>query len=161
MSKDLPLVCLVMERKVDGREAADASLNPAQRALKSMETVHKSRLVVRQKVAVVGDAAVGKTALVSTKICSLLLLIIAILSAAVAHGEDHDDASTAAATAAAAAIETAAALPAYGWNKPQRAAIGLIVKLLSTFHAKGSFINTSGQQVLVDDSLLSKRGSAE
>ena len=40
-------------------------------------------------------------------------------------------------------------------------AIGLIVKLLSTFHAKGSFINTSGQQVLVDDSLLSKRGSAE
>jgi hypothetical protein len=44
---------------------ADADLNPAQRALKSMETVHKSQLVVRQKVAVIGDAAVGKTALVS------------------------------------------------------------------------------------------------
>ena len=37
----------------------DADLNPAQRALKSMETVHKSQLVVRQKVAVIGDAAVG------------------------------------------------------------------------------------------------------
>ena len=65
------------ERKVDGREAPapgggappsaapGENLNPAQRALKSMETVHKSQLVVRQKVAVIGDAAVGKTALVS------------------------------------------------------------------------------------------------
>ena len=33
------------------------SLNPAQRALQSMETVHKSQLVIRQKVCVVGDAA--------------------------------------------------------------------------------------------------------
>jgi len=39
-------------------------LNPAQRALKSMETAHRSQLVIRQKVAVIGDAAVGKTALV-------------------------------------------------------------------------------------------------
>ncbi len=44
-------------------------------------------------------------------------------------GEDHDDASTAAATAAAAAIEAAAALPSYGWNKPQRAAITTTFRL--------------------------------
>ena len=59
---------------VDGREAPapggssageGTTLNPAQRALQSMETAHKSQLVVRQKVAVVGDAAVGKTALIS------------------------------------------------------------------------------------------------
>ena len=48
-----------------GSASQDNNLNPAQRALKSMETVHKSQLVVRQKVAVIGDAGVGKTALVS------------------------------------------------------------------------------------------------
>lgn len=41
----------------------EQQLNPAQRALKSMETAHRSQLVIRQKVAVIGDAAVGKTAL--------------------------------------------------------------------------------------------------
>ena len=42
----------------------EPQLNPAQQALKSMETSHKSQLVLRQKVAVIGDAAVGKTSLV-------------------------------------------------------------------------------------------------
>jgi transport family protein 27 len=42
----------------------EIKLNPAQRALKSMETSHRSQLVIRQKVAVIGDSAVGKTALI-------------------------------------------------------------------------------------------------
>lgn len=51
--------------KDDASKTDDATeLNPAQRALQSMDTTHKSMLVLRQKVVVVGDAAVGKTALV-------------------------------------------------------------------------------------------------
>ena len=42
----------------------DVLENAAEKALRSMETTHRSMLVLRQKIGVVGEFAVGKTALV-------------------------------------------------------------------------------------------------
>ena len=47
------------------KAAALAAAEPYQSAVKSMETTHRTILMLRCKVVVVGDATVGKSALIS------------------------------------------------------------------------------------------------